>query len=193
MDQAANDYVLAVRVLHTGSIIMTHAVGHARAVAASYPALRSSCMSSPLSPSSVPPPGQIRGEGVCRVTLQTVKPGRPGCPGGRVLRVLRSDHFPIILILSTTPSTQQNRKRKSKGSKTPKAFPRPVSICSTYNTRSTILLRLTAPQSRTGLRRGLGSQRYYATIVWGAAQGALGESGRGLVWPLSKTYLKSHS
>src|SRR5215208_4202857 len=117
MDQAASDYVLAVRVLHTGSIIMTHAVGHARAVAASYPALRSSCMSSPLSPSSVPPPGQIRGEGVvCGVTLQTVKPGRPGCPGGRVLRLLRSDHFPIIL--STTPSTQQqNRKRKSKGSK----------------------------------------------------------------------------
>jgi hypothetical protein len=27
MDQAASDYVLAVRVLHTGSIIMTHAVG----------------------------------------------------------------------------------------------------------------------------------------------------------------------
>jgi hypothetical protein len=26
MDQAASDYVLAVRVLHTGSIIMTHAV-----------------------------------------------------------------------------------------------------------------------------------------------------------------------
>jgi hypothetical protein len=29
MDQAASDYVLAVRVLHTGSIIMTHAVGAA--------------------------------------------------------------------------------------------------------------------------------------------------------------------
>jgi hypothetical protein len=27
MEQAASDYVLAVRVLHTGSIIMTHAVG----------------------------------------------------------------------------------------------------------------------------------------------------------------------
>src|SRR5215204_6831372 len=78
-------------------------------------------MSSPLSPSSVPPPGQIRGEGVCDVTLRTVKPGRPGCPGGRVLQVLRSDHFPIIL--STTPSTQQqNRKRKSKGSKREKGI-----------------------------------------------------------------------
>src|SRR5215217_4592543 len=62
MDQAASDYVLAVRVLHTGSIIMTHAVGHARAVAASYPALRSSCMSSPLSPSSGANPrgGRVR-------------------------------------------------------------------------------------------------------------------------------------
>src|SRR5215208_829969 len=132
MDQAASDYVLAVRVLHTGSIIMTHAVGHARAVAASYPALRSSCMSSPLSPSSVPPPGQIRGEGVCDVTLQTVKQGRPGCPGGRVLRVLRSYHFPIIPSTPpTTPSTQQqnrkrkNRKRKSKGSKREKG----IGIC----------------------------------------------------------------
>jgi hypothetical protein len=120
MDQAASDYVLAVRVLHTGSIIMTHAVGHARAVAASYPALRSSCMSSPLSPSFVPPPGQIRGEGVCDVTLQTVKQGRPGCPGGRVLRVFRSDHFPIIPPLpqpQPPASQQQNRKRKSKTSK----------------------------------------------------------------------------
>jgi hypothetical protein len=27
MDQASSDYVLAVRVLHAGSIIMTHAVG----------------------------------------------------------------------------------------------------------------------------------------------------------------------
>ena len=26
MEQAASDYVLAVRVLHTGSIIMTHAI-----------------------------------------------------------------------------------------------------------------------------------------------------------------------
>ena len=110
MDQAASDYVLAVRVLHTGSIIMTHAVGHARAVAASYPALRSSCMSSPLSPSSVPPPGQIRGEGVCDVTLRTVKPGRPGCPEGRVLRVLRSDHFPIIL--HCTPQHRSNKTEK---------------------------------------------------------------------------------
>ena len=121
MDQAASDYVLAVRVLHTGSIIMTHAVGHARAVAASYPALRSSCMSSPLSPSSVPPPGQIRGEGVvCGVTLQTVKPGRPGCPGGRVLRVLRSDHFPIIPShnpqhATTKPETEKRGEQKETG------------------------------------------------------------------------------
>jgi hypothetical protein len=114
MDQAASDYVLAVRVLHTGSIIMTHAVGHARAVAASYPALRSSCMSSPLSPSSVPPPGQIRGEGVCDVTLRTVKPGRPGCPGGRVLQVLRSDHFPIIL---SAPPPSQHRSNKTENGK----------------------------------------------------------------------------
>jgi hypothetical protein len=122
MDQAASDYVLAVRVLHTGSIIMTHAVGHARAVAASYPALRSSCMSSPLSPSSVPPPGQIRGEGVvCDVTLRTVKPGRPGCPGGRVLQVLRSDHFPIIpsasprSIAATKPKTEKQDQKKGIG------------------------------------------------------------------------------
>jgi hypothetical protein len=27
MEQAASDYVLAVRVLHAGSIVMTHAVG----------------------------------------------------------------------------------------------------------------------------------------------------------------------
>jgi hypothetical protein len=30
MDQAASDYVLTVRVLHTGSIIMTHAVRYER-------------------------------------------------------------------------------------------------------------------------------------------------------------------
>src|SRR5215211_2586445 len=82
--------------------------------------MRFSCMS-PLSPSSVPPPGQIRGEGVCGVTLQTVKPGRPGCPGGRVLRVLRSDHFPIIRttpppsIATTKPETEKQEEQKGKG------------------------------------------------------------------------------
>jgi hypothetical protein len=45
--------------------------------------------------------------------------------------------------------------------------PRPVSFCSTYNTkeydRSTILLRWATEE--------LAYQRYYATTVWGTAQG----------------------
>jgi hypothetical protein len=43
--------------------------------------------------------------------------------------------------------------------------PRPVSAYSTYNTKGTILLRWATPQSRTGLWRGVGSRRYYATVV----------------------------
>jgi len=35
--------------------------------------------------------------------------------------------------------------------------PRPLSFCSTYNTKSTNLLRWAPPQSRTWLWRGLGS------------------------------------
>jgi hypothetical protein len=69
-------------------------------------------MSSALSPSSVPPPGRIREEGVCDVTLRSVKPGRPWCPGGRVLRVLRSDRFPIIL--STAPKHRNNKSGNGK-------------------------------------------------------------------------------
>ena len=88
-------------------------------------ALRSSCMSSALSPSSVPPPGRIRGEGVCDVTLRSVKPGRPWCPGGRVLRVLRSDRFPIIP--STAPKHRNNKSGngKARGAKPQKHSPGP--------------------------------------------------------------------
>jgi hypothetical protein len=52
--------------------------------------------------------------------------------------------------------------------------PRPLSFYSTYNTRSTILLRWATPQSRTGLWRGLDSQRYYTRSI---AQGTLGDRG----------------
>jgi hypothetical protein len=50
---------------------------------------------------------------------------------------------------------------------------RPLSICSTYNTTGTILLRWATPQSRTGLRSGAGSQRYYTTIRVGPLTGGL--------------------
>jgi hypothetical protein len=53
---------------------------------------------------SVSPPGHIRGEGVCDITLRAVKPGRPRCPWSRVLRALRSDHF---LIIPTTPQASR--------------------------------------------------------------------------------------
>jgi hypothetical protein len=60
---------------------------------------------------------------VCDVTLRTVKPGRPWCPWGRVLRALRSDHFPIILtydphppsIATTKPETEKQGEQKGIG------------------------------------------------------------------------------
>src|SRR5215208_4985919 len=68
--------------------------------------------------------------------------------------------------------TEHTRSR-SKFRSIPPALPR--HFVSTHNTRGTILLRWAAPQSRTVIWRGLGSQRYYTTVVWDIAQGTLGE------------------
>src|SRR5215208_1658705 len=63
-----------------------------------------------------------------------------------------------------------------------------LSFCSTYNTRDT-----TTPQSRTGLWRGLGSQRYYASITWSSAQDTLGDRGGAITHPLLKEPLVAFS
>jgi hypothetical protein len=46
----------------------------------------------------------------------------------------------------------------------------PRHFVSTYNTKGTIPLRWATPQSRTGLWKGLGLEKYYTDVVWSAAQ-----------------------
>jgi hypothetical protein len=104
-------------------------LGHARAPSRLYtqglevPSSMSSALSSVLRPS---PGAHPRGGRVYSVTLRIVKPGRPWSPGGRVLRVLRvlrGDHFPIILLYdpqdsyhaTTRAETEKQGEQKDTG------------------------------------------------------------------------------
>src|SRR5215216_4219970 len=118
MDQAASDYVLAVRVLHTGSIIMTHAVGHARRCGF-IPGLEVLVyvfsVVSVLRPSSVANPRGVR----VRCYSADREAGTPRVPWGSCASGTQERSFsyntpcPTPSIAATKPKTEKQGKQKA--------------------------------------------------------------------------------
>jgi hypothetical protein len=98
-----------------------------------------------------------------------------------------SSTFPRKAPTEPKPPSSGGRKRPLRRGGVPRRVypnasprPRPLSLILPIIQgleRKPILLRWATAQSRTGLWRGSGSQRYYATVVWSTAQGSLGDRG----------------